>query len=702
MLARLREVFAAELEDQLGHMAEQLGVLTGNDASDQDQRHAASELYRAVHSLKGAAGAVGLQEPESICHRLEDRLHSAGMPQSMAQVTTVSDDIRRALTLLERWQHPHEGTPGRPQATTRTPTVEGGVRGPASEPPPSEEGSATRAQQQAATIRVSLNTLDQLLVTSNDYVVYQQAPEETGRIHAALAALEERLLTCSAETDRLRLSSLVLGVRHAVERQAVQDKHWKANVFAQGAELARQVRGLRLQPVAELAAGLERAASEAAREDGKLVEFSFTGSEAKADHQVVARLREPLLQLVRNAVVHGIEPPRERAALGKPETGNILVSVRSLGTELDISVADDGRGIDIRALQAAAAQRGLTLGDDFDGADLLSLVCTPGLSTRPTPDTQAGRGIGMDLVRDRIERLRGQVTLDSQPGAGTKIELCVPVDLSLLEVLVVTAAAGNSFAVPTTAVQTLTRLTRETIVTVDGRTFIRHDEELIPITTLLNAYGSKQEPLDLDEPAPAVILAAAGKRAGIIVQRLVSVSDCIAKPLGERANVPLASAAAFLNGGELAPLLNVQELCLLAAENNTVAPRAEHSHTPSANVLVVDDSVTTRQLVSIILESAGYHVETESDADSAWKRLREGGRLDALITDIEMPGMNGFELLSRVRSSTRLRELPVILVSAIGEDDSRRRALDLGADAYVVKSGFDQQKLLTTLEELIG
>lgn len=702
VLARLREVFAAELEDQLGHMAQQLDALTRSDASEQELHHAASELYRAVHSLKGASGAVGLREPEGICHRLEDRLNSAGMPQSVAQIAAVTDDIRRTLCQLERWQRPLEGSPETPRSAARNSAVESAFQGPTSAPKRLENVSAALAQQHAATIRVSVQALDELLVTSNDYVVHQRAPEDTDRIYEALAALDERLLESVAEVDRARLSSLVLGVRHAVERQTIEHKRWRATARAHGAELARRIRGLRLQAVADIAVGLESTIREAAVGEEKLVEFTFISSDAKADHHVVTRLREPLLQLVRNAVVHGIEPPDERLSLGKPKTGNVTVHVRSLGTELVISVNDDGRGIDIDALRAAAKEGGYSVGHVGSGTELLSLVCTPGLSTRPTPDTQAGRGIGMDLVRDRIKRLQGQIALHSEAGVGTRVEIHVPVDLSLLEVLVVTVGGGHCFALATSAVQAMMRLTQQSIVIVDGRTFARHQDELIPITTLTNTFDSTHQALDLEAPAPVVILSAGGKRAAVVVQQLVSVSDCIAKPLGERGSIPLASAAVYLEGGELAPLLSAQELCLLVAECNTTTLHNARPHKPTANVLVVDDSVTTRQLVSIILESAGYHVQTEADADSAWKRLREGMRLDAVITDIDMPGMSGFELLSHIRASARLRELPVILVSAIGEDHSRRRALDLGADAYVVKSGFDQQKLLAILEELIG
>lgn len=226
---------------------------------------------------------------------------------------------------------------------------------------------------------------------------------------------------------------------------------------------------------------------------------------------------------------------------------------------------------------------------------------------------------------------------------------------------------------------------------------------MLPVSDLAEIFDAKRQAASNEGHHACVILKAPGIEAALLVDELVSVGEYVVKPLNDRARVPLARAAVMLSEGRLATLLNVQPLCAQASLSSVrLAPEFDLASSARPRVLVVDDSVTTRQLVRIILESANYIVESEADGEQAWLRLRDGERFDALITDIEMPGMSGLDLLTKVRASARLKELPVILITALVTDQERRRALDLGADAYVVKSRFDQQALLDSLEELVG
>lgn len=710
MLTRLRAIFAGELEDQIANVKQQIERLTAVSSTAAEQRQAAGELLRAVHSLKGAAGSVGLTAPEAVCHDLEDRLGAAGLPEKLSDVTRIAEDVRGALFHLEEWSRASAraadpALAAAPPDSLSLPRAASSARAPSPPtlPPPSDPALLSGQQvpsQQASNIRVSLGKLDELLASVNDWIVRLQAPHRADRLEELLSALEAVATRGPLTIDKNRLRDLVIHLRSEHRQALTSQKRWSDGLLMHGSEIARELRGLRLQKVSELAEGLERAVQESAKGEGKLAQFRFSGAEARADHQVVERLREPLLQLVRNAVAHGLEVPAERLAAGKTAVGSVELSISAHGADLDIVVSDDGKGINIEKLRQVAEQRGQHLGASPSSAELLDLLCTPGLSTRSTTDTQAGRGIGMDLVKDRIERLQGRIRLESRQGLGTRIEVQVPVDLSMVEVLLV-STGGKSFAIPSTAIRAIQRVRAVAVVYVEGRTFLRHEGELIPLAHLLSTFGANP-PSKLEALTPSVVLEAGGKRAAIFVEDLVSVADHVAKPLAERARVPLASAAVLLSGQRLAPLLNAQALCQIVSSCNLATPFGDDMEKPQAKVLIVDDSVTTRQLVRIILEAAGYHVDSEADAEQAWRRLSESERFDAVITDIEMPAMSGLDLLGLIRASVRLHDLPVILVSALAEDDNRRRALDLGADAYLVKSRFDQQKLLSTLEELLG
>ncbi len=701
VLLQLRELFRAELEDQIANMTRLVALLADESLSEDAKGHAASELYRAVHSLKGAAGAVGLSEPERICHQLEDKLATEGTPLPLARTPALLAQVRASIALLRDFYH-RDSSPRMDSEPAAPPTD---VRKrPSTVPPPPSGGYDSVAPSEFATTRVSLNRLDDLLTATNDWLVRLQASIDNAALEDALDVLESESGGTKNENDaraRERTHQIAQKLKNHYLEMRVKHDRWTEGLRLHASHVARRVRELRLRPVGQLSDALERAALEGAKSEGKSVQFVFTGGDRRADHQVVERLGEPLLQLVRNAVVHGIEPTHQRRELGKPESGQVRISARAEGSELSIIVSDDGAGLDVARLRQLALERGRNLQAEPSGSDLLDLVCTPGLSTRAQANTQAGRGIGMDLVKDRIERLQGRIALDSAPGRGTEVRIRVPLDLSLLEVLVI-ASDEQLFALSTSAVQQMRRVASKDLVAVEERLYVRHGGALIPVADFRTAFDASAPPLEPEQQVPCVVLEAGEKRAALLVERLIAVGEYVAKPLSERARGPLAHAAILHQSGRLAPLLDAQALCWEAANSN-FNPTAREDHAPSrAKILIVDDSVTTRQLVRIILESAGYQVDAEASGEAAWSRLRDGERFDAVVTDIEMPKMSGLELLTRIRASARLRELPVVLVTALAQDEDRRRALDLGADAYVVKSRFDQQALLETIEELVG
>ncbi|WP_242371876.1 hybrid sensor histidine kinase/response regulator, partial [Anaeromyxobacter sp. SG26] len=492
--------------------------------------------------------------------------------------------------------------------------------------------------------------------------------DELGRVERGLAALRGQL---------------------AVEARALERRTRR---------LASDVRALRLRPWADATAGLERAARDVAAALGREVELAVGGEGLELDRSVVDALREPLAQLVRNAVDHGIEPAEERRAGGKPERGRIEVDARIEGERVFVRVRDDGRGLDPEQLRDEARRRGLPVPPDRRRA--LELVFLPGLSTATAVTELSGRGVGLDVVASAVRAMRGSVAVTSARGRGTCFELAVPTTLYGLRALLA-RDAGQSFAVPALDVERVLRLRPELLATSGGRTVLLAGEP-VPIAPLAHALGLASGPWRAEDRRMAVVMDVAGQRAAFAVDEVLAERELSLEPLGGRlAGLPLASAVAALPGGELAVVLASRELVERshAAAALAAAP-AREAGPARRRVLLADDAATTRALARSILEASGYDVTTAADGEQAWSLLRQHGA-DVVVSDVEMPGMNGFELTRAIRQSPRLARVPVVLLTALESDADRRRGLEAGADAYLVKSTFDQRVLLDTLSELL-
>ena len=433
---------------------------------------------------------------------------------------------------------------------------------------------------------------------------------------------------------------------------------------------------------------------------GKSVELRLRGAALEIDRRVRDGLREPLLHLLRNAVDHGLEAPEARATAGKSPTGVVEIVASLAGRDLCVTIEDDGTGIDVTAVRKAAAARGI---DDATAsqAELFSLLYEPGFTTRGVVTPLSGRGVGLDIVRQRIAEMHGRVEVESRPGRGARFTVVVPFDLSIVRGLIV--RAGNApFVIVTTAIVRLLRVASADLRAVAGRFYLRDAAALIPLADLDTVLGlaRRTRAVAIDEgPRPCVVLAAGDRRVALRVDALVEERDVVIRPLGARVRrSAFVSGATVIGDGEVAPVLDVADLVRLArpAQSQEAAPIARRNR-----VLVVDDSVTTRQLERSILEAAGYEVDVARDGQEAWDLLVAGEVFDLVVSDVEMPRLDGFQLVERVRGGARTERLPVVLVTARDSDVDRRHALEVGASAYVVKGGFDQEALLDILEQLL-
>jgi two-component system chemotaxis sensor kinase CheA len=439
-----------------------------------------------------------------------------------------------------------------------------------------------------------------------------------------------------------------------------------------------------------------------ARGHGKQVQFELHGAGIGIDRRALGVIREALIHLVTNAVDHAIEPPAARQAAGKGASGRIEVTAVQRDARLvAVRVTDDGAGIDADALAAAAARQ-----PGMDGSALermseqerLQLALRAGVSTRTEVTTVSGRGMGLAVVSDKVIAAGGQVLIETRRGEGTTFELVLPVGVTSMRALVI-EAGGAQYALPLAAMECVKSVASAEIRTVSGHETILADNRVLPLVRLAALFGRPQH-----EPGDAggvVLVARVGAQAfGILADAVIAEQDVLPKRLGPLLRrVRYVSAAAQLGDGTLVPVLAMKDI---ATYGLAVAPAAAPATAAAAKrVLVVEDSVTSRLLLKHILEGAGCSVDTAVDGIDALSRLR-GARYDAVVSDVEMPNMDGLALTASIRANPQTAELPVILVTSLQTAEQREAGLRAGADAYFTKGAFDQDRLLATVRRVAG
>jgi two-component system chemotaxis sensor kinase CheA len=462
-----------------------------------------------------------------------------------------------------------------------------------------------------------------------------------------------------------------------------------------------EVRRVRMLPFAEACEGLDRLVRDLAQASGKEVDLVLEGGAVELDRSILQGLRDPLRHLVRNAVDHGAETPEQRRALDKPPRMRLTVAAVLRGAQVEVVVRDDGQGIDLDAVRRQLRKRNLP--EPADERELARAIFLPGLSTSRLITDISGRGVGLDVVKSRVEALHGTIDLSFARGRGTSFTLAVPLTLTTLRALLL-KAGGQTFAFVDTNVQRLLRLAPADLRFVEGREMLAVGGPPIPVVALAGVLGLRSSgPPREDGKSLAVVVAAGDKRMAFVVDELLAEQEVVVKGLGSRIrNLRHVSGATLLPSGGIALVLNAANLVRTALARAPAAGVALPGAAPprKPRLLVVDDSVTTRTLEQSILEAAGYDVTVAADGVVAWGLLQERS-FDLVVSDVDMPRMDGFELTEAIRGARALAELPVILVTARATEDDKARGLTAGANAYLVKSSFDQTKLLETITRLL-
>ena len=647
--AEFVELFRDEANERLDSMVDSLLALESAGA-DPD---AINSVFRDVHTIKGGAAMVGLVTVRDLAHVMEDVLAQARTAGEFP--TQLAEPLLRGADALRRHvAGDDDPTPGLlkdlaaslASAFGRVPADSAVV----AEPAPAAPASDRRA------IRVPPEKIDRLLDLVAETVLH-------GR----------------------RLEHVIGDDRGGADQTVSDELDLGGRLFGELKDAAIQ---MRMVPLATITAPLPRAVRDIATAEGKDVQLLISGDDTELDRIILESLSEPLVHMVRNAVGHGIETPSEREAAGKPARATVQLAAKQRGGTVEIAVSDDGRGVS-PALIEEARQHG----------SLAAVLARPGFSTAAEVTELSGRGVGLDAVKRYVEGFGGTLEVRSEPGSGTEIILVLPLALALLEVLLV-ERGGNVFGLPLASVEEAVSVKNP--LTLEGRSALELRGRSVQLADLAELIGAPAPPLPAG--SPAIIVTAGGRRIAATCDRLLGQDEVVVKPLGSLlASAPGYLGAAILGDGRIALLLDPTSLARASESKPRLAPAPVARETRLApKILVVEDSFTVRELQRSILHAAGYRVEIACDGSEGLERVSADAEIDLVITDLEMPKMNGLELTRAIRARAESASLPIVIVTSLGTDDDRQAGVEAGANAYMVKQSFDQHALLDTVERLVG
>jgi len=724
LAVRLRAIFTDELDEQVQQLNEDLLALERAPGDEELLR----AVFRVMHTLKGASRAAGFPLVEALCHALENelsRVRDGGAVLGGAQIALLFEaadalgetrDRLRAgqpvpdkslTTVLERARARGGAAPLAPVAVAGKPAV-AAVAPPVAEvrvPPPSAseetkgpEAAPDRvgeAERSGGHVRVSLQQVDAIT-------------DAAGEISGLAAVLADRAVALTAMRARRRTepgrgtsSNDADQELTRLLRNASDDARALAAVSGR---LGASSRSLRQRPLSELTETLPRVARDIARDIDKQVRVVITGGEIEADRVVLEALREPLIHLLRNALDHGLELPAARVAAGKDPEGEIRIEGSLRGDRLQVTIVDDGRGVDLEAVRRGLIRRGRAVPTDPDA--VAQTIFDEGFSTRDTATTLSGRGVGMGIVRVAAERMGGTTAVSSEAGKGTRIMIDVPLSIATMRVVLV-EVGGVMLGVPSAFVTRVGRADPRTLARLDGRAMLVTHGRPTPVTTLAALLGPPFEETVAPKMLQLVALESGAHRLAVVVDELIDERELVIRPLEHagRAAAEATVGVALLGAGEVALVLSVPALLARSegrlAESAGILSAGTEGPREQSRILVVDDSITSRTLEQSVLTAAGYIVITAVDGEEAWRTL-EAQSVSLVVSDVEMPQLDGFGLCQRIRGNPGTASLPVILVTSLDAPEQRARGLEVGADAYITKSSFDQDTLLDTVRMLIG
>ena len=683
MSSKYLDIFLKEAQEHIGSLRTNLLVLE----KEPGNKPLIHELLRNAHTLKGSARMLGYEEISIIGHRMEDFLKEMEdgerpvesgsidlLLQGTDAISRMTDSLAKGEDSpidLERFIAAFDQGISTSEAIIETQKPEAGALG--------------------DTVRTSVKTLDSLVNLLGELIINKKRFENKS----------EELKTLG------RLSAGTVPTARLMEfQQALEDDVLYLGYLIQ--ELHAGAMALRMLPLRTITEGFVRMVRDLSKSQGKEVELEIRGEHIEVDRLLLESLKPMFLHMITNSIDHGIELPEERIARGKPAKGTIRLTARHEGNYVVIELRDDGSGMDPKKIKATALRRGVIDSDEAEilrDDEALYLTLRQGFSTSELVTDISGRGVGMDVVKMNIEKVKGNLILKSEVGSYTEVQLTLPLTLAVIDALMI-SCSGEQYAIPLSYVQETVKIRSSDIATVAGKEVLSVRNATVPLFSLANILGIENKTTISDGKLAAVILKQRDQTIACTIDHASGTAEIVVKSLGgQLRKVRHTFGATVMGDGNPALILDVPDIFTTAEGGADGGLRkallTSQTFVSRGNILVVDDSITTRTIERSILVANRYEVTIAVSAEEALEKITTAS-FDLIISDVEMPGLNGFELTARLRSMDEYRNVPVIIVSSLSKDEHKRKAIEAGAQAYIVKGAFEQGTLLDTVETLIG
>ena len=755
-LTKLLATFQVEASEHIQAMTTELVELERMPTGEQ-RTESLERIFREAHSLKGAARAVNHLEMETVCHALES-VFSELKNNCVAATLPLFDLLHQTLKvlrgLLDTSSQAGAGAQKNAVATLVrqlediligvTPAMHefNSLTFVGSDEVADSPGRGTSVPASSLapnTIRVHTRKLDSVMRQAEELLVQRLAAanrarelrelgitmaswkKDLARIQSAARAVGRAFRPSEMAGSTPREQQSLAKLLEYLDAESSQMKHFENRLTKlEGTAahdhrilsglvdgLLHDVKEMHMQPFSSLLETLPRLARELSRDHGKQVELVILGDDIEIDRRILEQIKDPLNHLLRNCVDHGVEKPDVRKQRGKPAHATLTIAISHKDSnKVEILVADDGDGIELAKVRTAAARLGILSAEEIDKLnerDVLALVFQSGVSTSPMVTDLSGRGLGLAIVREKVERLGGTVTLETQPKTGTTFRITLPLTLATFRGVIV-LAGDRLFIIPAVSVEQVALVDRKNIMTVGNGESITLEGQALALVWLSDVLEIPRMKSESRDRLQVAILRVGANRIAFRVDAVLAEQEVLVKGLGPQLRrVRHVAGASVLGTGQVIPVLNVPDL-MLSAKKPGMTPLASATgdgpKTEKQSILVAEDSITSRALIKNILEAAGYDVATAVDGAEAYTMLK-AGTFDLVVSDVEMPRMDGFDLTMKVRTDKQLSSVPIVLITALESREHRERGIDAGANAYIVKSSFDQSNLLEVIGRLI-
>lgn len=753
ILQKLLVTFKEEAQDHLTNITSGLIELEKQSLTFEQQLNVLEAIYREIHTLKGASRAVNLLELEAVCQSLEtifftfkqrksiptleqfDLLHSTFnlIEKLVSSNEMMQDDIKKQLQKLLSPVNALQSqisskTIEDKEKNSPPPLQKQDIILPVTESPPIvEEKSAI-----PKSVRITTEKLDNVLLKAEEMLsaklsIQQRASEVKDIL--SLLKIEKRNWSKIESTLRKKYKSLNTKIENENLDNQTQKIISEFSNFLKSLDeklsllltntqrdrralastidsLLDDTKQLVMLPFSIILTSFGTMVRDISRERGKLVNFALQGENIEIDKRILEELKDPLVHIVRNAIDHGIESPEQRKLLNKPEQGIISIAIAQvLGNQIEIKITDDGCGIESEKVIASAINQGYLSQEDakqLTEKEIISLIYQSGISTSPILTEFSGRGLGMAIVREKVEKLGGNITLETKHQQGTTIRIVLPLTVATFKGILL--RTGNQhFILATGNVERALRIEMNAIKTVENKETVTIEDMPLPLIRLNDILDIPNSATSQSTFVEAVILNTLDDRIVLQIDEVLYEQEVLVKKLGTPlVRVRNIAGATILGSGKVVPILNAFDIAKSVKKNIAKKTAVAEAKTNGKDkpILVVEDSITTRLLLKNILEMDGYQVNTAIDGLEGFEMLRKS-QYALVVSDIEMPRMDGYELTSKIRADKNLANLPVVLVTALANPEDRERGIDVGANAYIIKSSFDNSNLLEIVKKLL-